>query len=108
MVQLGGLVLSSPRLVPLRMRLLSVFSSLKIPLYLNKEHLIDFYCHTLFLHHFASMLKSVAKCENEKIISQFVASVKSLTKVVTGCLRATKNAISLIVPNDIKMAFSLT
>ena len=38
----------------------------------NKDHLVDFYCHTLFLHHFASMLYAVTKSngiENEKIIT---------------------------------------
>ena len=46
-VQLGGLVLCSPGLAPLRLRLINIFYSLKFPCIENKEHLVDFKCYTL-------------------------------------------------------------
>ena len=43
-------MLSFPGLVPLRLRLVSLFYSLKCTPIENKEKLVDFYCHTLFLY----------------------------------------------------------
>ena len=52
-VQLEGLVQGSPKLVPLRLRLVSLFYSLKVPL--NKEHLVD-----LFISCLGSLLNTNA------------------------------------------------
>ena len=64
-----GIFQYSPARVKARKYFLFAESSL---MFENKDHLVDFYCHTLFLHHFASMLYVVTKSngiENEKIIT---------------------------------------